>query len=67
MVGIITHICGTFLKNQQVRKVNELVQINVFDRVRMITIHDGYISCSCGGVYMYLIPCRHVCAIITKK
>ena len=34
----------------------------------MITIiRDGYISCSCGGAQRYLMPCRHVCAVIVKR
>ena len=38
-----------------------------FDRVCMIIIHDGYMSCSCGSVHRYLMPCRHICDVITKR
>ena len=39
-----------------------------YDRVRIISIDcEGFMSCSCGKVQMYMMPCRHVCTIIDKK
>ena len=38
----------------------------LYDRVRSFSIDtDGSMSCSCGKVQMYLIPCIHICAIIS--
>ena len=40
----------------------------LYDRVRIVNIDcDGFMSCSCGKVQMYMMPCRHICAIIDKK
>ena len=40
----------------------------IYDRVRIVSIDsDGFMSCSCVKVQMYLMPCRHVCAIISIK
>lgn len=37
-----------------------------FSRVRTVTIHDGYISCSCGFVQRWLMPCAHIYCILDK-
>ena len=38
----------------------------IYDRIRIVSIDsDGFMSCSCVKVQMYLMPCRHVCAIIS--
>ena len=38
------------------------------DRVKIVTIDsEGFMSYSCGKVQMYLIPCRHICAVIEDK
>ena len=40
----------------------------LYDRVRIVCIDsEGFMSCSCGKVQMYLMPCEHLCAIIEKK
>ena len=40
----------------------------LYDRVRIVSIDcEGFMSCSCGKVQMYMMPCRHICAIIDKK
>lgn len=40
----------------------------LYDRVRHVVIDsDGFMSCSCGKVQMYLMPCQHICAIISQK
>ena len=40
----------------------------IYDRVRIVNIDcEGFMSCSCGKVQMYMMPCRHICAIIDKK
>ena len=40
----------------------------LYDRVRHVGIDsDGFMSCSCGKVQMYLMPCQHICAIIAEK
>ena len=40
----------------------------IYDRVRIVSIDsDGFMSCSCGKVQMYLMPCQHICAIISLK
>ena len=48
---------------------SELISTNqlFFDRRRTITIHDGYMPCSCGGVQRYLMPYRHVCDVICNR
>ena len=36
-----------------------------FDRVRIVVIDvNGYMSCSCGHVQRFLLPCRHICAVL---
>ena len=36
-----------------------------FDRVRIVTIDvNEYMSCSCGHVQRFLLPCRHICAVL---
>ena len=67
MLSVLTHICGTFLK-KSVGEEGEPTSINelLVDRVRMITMHDCYMSFSCGVVHRYLMPCHHVYAIIAK-
>ena len=38
----------------------------LYDRVRHVGIDcNGFMSCSCGKVQMYLMPCQHICAIIS--
>ena len=33
----------------------------LYDRVRHVVIDsDGFMSCSCGKVQMYLMPCQHI-------
>ena len=40
----------------------------LYDRVRQVVIDsDGFMSCSFGKVQMYLMPCQHICAIISQK
>ena len=40
----------------------------LYDRVRHVGIDcNGFMSCSCGKVQMYLMPCQHICAIISQK
>lgn len=40
----------------------------LYDRVRQVVIDsEGFMSCSCGKVQMYLMPCQHICAIISEK
>ena len=40
----------------------------LYDRVRHVVIDsDGFMSCSCGKVQMYLMPYQHICAIISQK
>ena len=40
----------------------------IYDRVRIVSIDtEGFMSCSCGKVHMYLMPCHHICAIISMK
>ena len=40
----------------------------LYDRVRLVSIDtDGFMSCSCGKVQIYLMPCRHLCVIISFK
>ena len=40
----------------------------LYDRVRIVSIDcEGFMSCSCGYVQMYLMPCRHICAVIDDK
>ena len=42
--------------------------IKQYDRVRIVSIDcEGFMSCSCGYVQMYLMPCRHICAVIDDK
>ena len=38
-----------------------------FDRCRLVTIDNGHMSCSCGNTQQYLMPCRHICAVIREK
>ena len=38
-----------------------------FDRCRLVTITNGHMSCSCGNTQQYLMPCRHICAVIREK
>ena len=36
-----------------------------FDRVRIVSIDvNGFMSCSCGYVQRFLLPCRHICAVL---
>ena len=40
----------------------------LYDRVRIVSIDcEGFMSCICSTIQMYLIPCRHMCVIISKK
>ena len=40
----------------------------LYDRVRIVSIDcEGFMSCSCGYVQMYLMPCQHICAVIDDK
>ena len=59
----------SYVLKKSVGEVGEPTSINqlFFDEVSMISIHDGYISCSFGGVPRYLMSYRHVCAVITKR
>jgi len=45
---------------------NEDIANNIkFDRVRIVLLDDNqFMSCSCGYVQRYLIPCCHVCAVL---
>ena len=38
-----------------------------FDRCRSVQIINGYMTCSCGDTQQYLMPCRHMCAVIKEK
>ena len=38
-----------------------------FDRCRFVQIVNGYMTCSCGDTQQYLMPCRHICAVIKEK
>ena len=39
-----------------------------YDRVRTVCIDpEGYMSCSCGKVQQYLMPCPHMCAVLGEK
>lgn len=38
-----------------------------FDRLRIVTITNGYMSCTCGYEKRFLMPCRHMCAIINDR
>ena len=38
-----------------------------FDRCRSVQIINGYMNCSCGDTQQYLMPCRHMCAVIKEK
>ena len=59
------------------KKVNELEKSKTkeqmecspiqFDRCRLVTIENGYMTCSCGNTQQYLMPCRHICAVIREK
>ena len=37
-----------------------------FTRVRSIQIENGYMSCTCGYEKRFLMPCCHMCAIISN-
>ena len=55
-----------FEPNSKSKKQNESSPIK-FDRCRLVSIVNGYMSCSCGDTQQYLMPCRHICAVINKK
>ena len=36
-----------------------------FDRVRIVSLDNHqFMSCSCGYVQRYFMPCRHICAVL---
>ena len=40
----------------------------LYDRVRIVSIDcEGFMSFSCGKVQLYLMSCRHICAVIEDK
>ena len=42
-------------------------EVKKFDRVCKVLIDsEGYMSCSCGYVQRMLMPCRHICAVISN-
>ena len=39
-----------------------------FSRVRIVSLdNNGYMNCSCGYPQRFLMPCTHICKIITDK
>ena len=46
---------------------DENTQQLYFTRVSLVQIIDGFMSCTCGDVQQYLMPCRHIFAVIKKK
>ena len=46
---------------------DENTQQLYFTRVRLVQIIDGFMDCTCGDVQQYLMPCRHIFAVIKKK
>ena len=45
---------------------NDDIQNNIkFDRVRIVLLDvNQFMSCSCGYVQRYFMPCRHICAVL---
>ena len=56
--------------NKTCTSVNETKENNnkptKFSRVRTVTLQDGYMTCTCGFVQRWLMPCVHIYCILDK-
>ena len=47
---------------------NPYKPITKFQRVREVSItNDNFMTCSCGYIQRWLMPCMHICSIISDK
>ena len=54
--------------NEEFYKRKSQMDAPVFKRVRTIKIDDeGYMNCSCGKTGEYLLPCKHICAVVNDQ
>jgi hypothetical protein len=52
---------------EEFQKKDSKMEAPSFKRVRKIVLDkDGFLNCSCGKTGEYLLPCKHICSVVTK-
>ena len=68
MWDCIMNISGLLNEAEKSKSKKEIESSPIkFDRCRLVTIDNGHTTCSCGNTQQYLMPCRHICAVIREK